>query len=379
MTSTVDPIPSTPSGHVTAAVTPRHFHIVALETIFTGPLYVTVPAPHTCTFVQYERTDRSPGSSELATRLRDADIVLMTTIPMRADILASTATPRLGLLAVMASGTDTIDLVACAARGIRVLNSPGCNAESVAEHAVALYFATRRRLMPSMRPLLRGLWPAKGTLLHTAVQGPRGAESEADAWPRGCVQETAVIVGYGGVGRRVAAMLQALGMTVLVAGRKGDEAVDQPLPRGRTAFAEALRVASVLVLCCPRTPETLGMLSTAEFAAMKKDALLINVSRGGIVDEDALLAALRGGEIGGAGVDVFSTEPASLENNSLLRAAVDEMDQDDASRDRRPLNLVVTPHTAWIASATLNNNIRVMQDNIDGFITGNLVAERVRA
>lgn len=372
MTS-VDPTSGTASAAVAAAVTPRHFHIVALENIFNGPLRITVPAPHTCTLVQYERTDKTPGSSELATRLRDADIAITTSIPLRADILSATVTPRLGLIAVIASGTETIDLAACAARGIRVLNCPGCNTESVAEHAVALYFAARRRLMPLLQPLLRGMWPKKGTLMLTAVQ-EGGGGAGAYVCPRGCSQETAVIVGYGAVGRRVAVLLQALGMTVLVAGRKGDEAAAPP---GRMAFAEALRVASVLVLCCPRTPETTGLLSTAEFAAMQKDALLVNVSRGGIVDEDALLAALRNGQIAGAGVDVFSIEPASPENNPLLRAAAEELHEDGYSRGQKPLNLMVTPHSAWIASATMDNNSRAVQENIDGYITGNMVAKRV--
>ena len=346
-----------PSDAAPGYAVPQHFSIVALETIFTGLPPITVPAPHTFTLTTYERST----AAEVGPRLRDAeaDIAIITTVPVRGDALDPANTPKLRLISAIASGTDTIDLAACARRGIRVLNSPICNIDAVAEHAVALYFACRRRIVPSMTALRRGDWPKKGTLMHTAMTGGNDAV-------RRCAAETVALVGYGAVGKRVAELLRALGMHVLVAARKG--ATDS-VPHGRTAFADALRQATVVVLCCPRTPETLDLLSTPEFAVMQPDCLVVNVSRGSIVDEQALLDALQTGTIGGAGVDVFGVEPAGPETSPLLTPSV----------AASGLNLVVTPHTAWVAAQTTANNHRVLVENIHGFITGSVSPERVRA
>lgn len=127
-------------------------------------------------------------------------------------------------------------------------------------------------------------------------------------------------------------------------------------------------MATVLVLCCPRTPDTLNMISESQLATMRADAVVVNVARGGIVAEEALLAALREGKIAGAAVDVFDTEPAGPETSLLLKP--------DAVQG---LNLVTTPHTAWIGMDTNLNLQRVLQENIDGFLVGKVMEERVRA
>lgn len=336
---------------------PQHFNIVALETIFTGLPPITVPAPHTFTLTAYERST----AADVGPHLRDAnaDIAIITTVPIRGDALDPANTPNLKLISAIASGTDTIDLATCAKRGIRVLNSPSCNIDAVAEHAVSLYFACRRRIVPSMLALQRGDWPKKGTLMHTAMTGGEFAV-------RRCAAETVALIGYGAVGKRVAELLRALGMHVLVTARKG--ATDN-LPEGRVAFDDALRQATVVVLCCPRTPETVDLLSELEFAVMQSDCLVVNVSRGGIVNEKALLEALQAGKIGGAGVDVFGVEPAGPETSPLLTAEV----------AASGLNLVVTPHTAWVASQTTANNHRVLVENINGFISGSVDPTRIRA
>ncbi|XDG04981.1 hypothetical protein ABKA04_004596 [Annulohypoxylon sp. FPYF3050] len=331
---------------------PKHLNIVALETFFTPIPTLTVPPPHTFTLTTHHRT----SLLDLPSRIRNAHILITTTLPLRAETLAPSATPNLRLIAVLASGVDSIDLAACAARGIRVLNSPGCNVAAVAEHAVALYFAARRSLVPTMAALRAGEWPRQGTLMARTF-------SAAGAAPRGCRDEAAVVVGYGGVGRRVEDLLKGLGMRVVVAGRKGDAVP----PAGRVSFADALRMATVLVLCCPRTPETVNMISGPEFGAMRDDVVVVNVARGGIVDEEALLGALREGKIAGAAVDVFGQEPAGPETSVLLGEGADG------------LNLVATPHTAWIGMDTTSNYQRILQENIDGFIKGELVQERVRA
>lgn len=336
--------------HISKMSTSKHFNIVALETFFTPLPKLTVPAPHTFSVTQYPRT----AVAEIPERIKDADIIVTTILPIRENTLSEEITPKLKLIAVQASGTDSVDLAACARRGIRVLNSPNCNVDAVAEHAVALYFAARRSIVPTMKELRAGEWPKRKTLMKTAFV--------AGSSPRSCRQETAVIIGHGGVGRQIEHLLSTLGMKVVIAGRKNGSTAP-----GRVEFDQALRDATVIVLCCPRTPETLGMISTAEFDKMRPDAILVNVARGGIVVEDALLKALQDGKIAGAGVDVFDTEPASPETSVLLETEADGV------------NLVVTPHTAWVALDTTANYQRVLQENIDAFIEDKLPEERLKA
>ncbi|KAK7749145.1 hypothetical protein SLS62_008433 [Diatrype stigma] len=357
---------------------PTHLNIVALETFFTPLPPLTVPSPHTFTLTSYNRTT----PAELPSRIQDAHILITCIIPLRADALSAAAAPNLRLVVVLASGTDSVDLATCRARGIRVLNSPGCNADAVAEHAVALYFAARRSLVPTMADLRAGEWPRRGSLMTRAFA--------AGAAPRGCRDETAVVVGYGAVGRRVEALLSALGMRVVIAARKSAAAaaannppsssspssitttdsatIAKPKTTERVPFEEALKMATVLVLCCPRTPDTLHMISEPQLATMRADAVIVNVARGGVVVEEALLAALREGKIAGAAVDVFDAEPAGPDTSPLL--------EPDAVQG---LNLVTTPHMAWIGMDTNINLQRALQENIEGFLVGKVAEERVRA
>ncbi|KAF9773882.1 hypothetical protein IL306_008211 [Fusarium sp. DS 682] len=269
------------------------------------------------------------------------------------------------MIAVVGSGTDTIDVDACRARGIVVTNTPHCNTSAVAEHAIGMHFALRRRYLHSHRLTQAGEWAKRGMLAHV-LYGPEGKA------PKTCGDEIMGILGYGGVGeftgsssvvmltpvshakgQKVASMGKALGMKVLLSGRKGSSE-----GRGRTSFDEVIRTASVLILCLPRTPDTIGYISTPEFKAMQRHAVLINISRGGIVDEEALVKALEVGNIAGAATDVFVKEPASEECSPLLGARVEN------------LNLLTTPHTAWVAEETNENYLRTLQTNIEAFIGG---------
>ncbi|CAK7205491.1 hypothetical protein SEUCBS139899_008267 [Sporothrix eucalyptigena] len=331
---------------------PQHVNIVALETVFTGLPPITLPAPHTFSLTVYERTH----PDEVAERLKDADIAIVTTVVITAKALESC--PRLRLITAIVAGTDSLDLPACKARGIRVLNAPGANVDAVAEHAVGLYFAARRKVVPSMQQLHQGLWPERGTIIHSALTNGNA--------PRSCRDETVAIVGYGGVGKRIVTLFKALGMKVIITGRKGQDSA----PEGRVPFLEALAVASVVVMCCPLDADTANLISTVEFAAMKQaDCVLVNVARGGVVDEEALLKALQSGQIGGAAVDVFAVEPAGPDTSPLLTPEV----------AASGLNLVVTPHTAWLAAQTKANQHVMLLENLNGFITGDIVPERLRA
>jgi phosphoglycerate dehydrogenase-like enzyme len=148
-------------------------------------------------------------------------------------------------------------------------------------------------------------------------------------------------------------MAKALGLKALLSGRKGSwQQTD------RTPFDEVIRTATVMIICLPRTQDTISYISTPEFQAMQPHALLINVSRGGIVDEEALVKALEDGVIAGAGTDVFVTEPAREACSPLLGARV------------KDLNLITTPHTDWVAEETNENYQRTLQENIEAFVAG---------
>ncbi|KAI0525956.1 D-isomer-specific 2-hydroxyacid dehydrogenase family protein [Xylaria bambusicola] len=331
------------------ATSQTHWVIVALETFFCPLPDFTLPAPHTCEFRNYERT----RPDQIAERIKDADIVIMTILPLTAEVLSAEVTPRLKMVSVIASGTDTVDLAACRARGIVVGNTPHCNVTTVTEHVLALYFATRRSIMLTHNLTRAGDWATKGSQQST-MNGPDGKA------PRTCRDEVVGIIGYGAIGRNIDVAAKTLGMKTLIAGRKGALATE-----GRVPFETVIREASVLVVVLPRSPETLNLISTTEFDSMKPYGLLINVSRGGIVDENALVAALREGKIAGAGTDVYSREPAEPGSNVLLAA------------DTAELNLVMTPHVAWYSEETFDNYSRTCRANIAGFVTAGQPEHRV--
>lgn len=367
-----------------------HFNIVALETSM-----VPVPSPllppdsgRTYTLHTHSLTPHT-DLAVAAERIRDADVVILSVHPMPRSLLDPQVSPQLKHIAVVASGTDQIDKEYCRERGIVVSNTPGANVVSVAEHVAAMYFATRRSLAVSSAWMRTGIWGREGMAgkssrvlnqgMGSRVSGGDAGDGQGDVPgndkdkdimmpPRTCESEVLGVIGYGGVGKRVAALAKALGMKVLISERKGasssteSAAVDgssasgDAPPTQRTPFTTLLSQATVIVLSCPRSPETINLLSAPEFALMRPDALVINVSRGGVVDEAALLSALRGGKIAGAASDVFLTEPATPDNSVLLGKVAEG------------LNLVTTPHVAWYAEETVKAYNRALQDNLKGWL-----------
>lgn len=310
-----------------------YHHIVALEALHYQIPEFDIPGKHTTS------VHRWTEPSELIERIKDATIIITTTIRLTSEVLREDVTPKLRLIVIMATGTDCVDLAAAKARGITVCNCPGSNVDSVSEHAIGLYFATRRKFVTLHNatidvpetPDRNTEWKRNGSLR------PRMSRSDGKG-PLLCSDETVGIIGYGMLGKRIEAIAKALGMKVTIAERKG------VAPRGgRVAFEDALKESTVLFLCLPRSPETINLISTAEFKAMSPHALLINVARGGIVDEQALLEALKSGTITGAATDVYAIEPCGRGDSPLL------------SPEATKMNLVLTPHLAWYAERTLHN------------------------
>jgi (S)-sulfolactate dehydrogenase len=243
--------------------------------------------------------------------------------PVRGALLEAASDVRVvGRLGV---GLDNIDVEACAARGIEVIPATGANAESVAEYVVAAAIVLLRGAFFSTRAVEAGTWPRQ-----TLSQG-REASGKAMG-----------LVGYGSIGRLTARKAEAMGMRI--------SSYDPQVPEATTSdLDELLRSSDVVSLHLPLTRETRGLLDARRLGLMKRDAILINTARGGIVDEAALASMLREGRLGGAALDVFDKEP--LAAGSPLSGAP---------------RLVLTPH---IAGVTLEANERVSA----------LIADRVLA
>lgn len=158
-----------------------------------------------------------------------------------------------------------------------------------------------------------------------------------------------------GQGKRIEIFARALGMKVLIADRKNATSITPP----RVPFSEVLAQSTVLFVLVPKQAETLSLISINELRTMNPHAVIINVSRGGIIDEHAIVAALREGQIAGYATDVFEIEPAEGAKDSPLLAS-----------SARDLNITLSPHVAWFGEKTRSNLVQMLQDNIELYIAG---------
>ncbi len=281
--------------------------------------------------------DRSaPG--EVAERIADADIVITNKVPVRADAIAGAR--RLRLIAVCATGTDMVDVAAAAARGIVVSNVRNYATDTVPEHVFALIFALRRNILAYRDSVRAGRWQTASQFCF--LDHPIGDLAGA----------TIGIVGRGSLGNAVADIARAFRIEVIFAGRKGGPAPDAPY----VPFADMLRRSDIITLHLPLKPETRNLIGAAEFALMARHPILINASRGGLVDELALGDALRSGQISGAGFDVATAEPPPADHP--LMGLLDLP------------NFILTPHVAWASSGGQQALADQLVDNIDAFWRG---------
>ncbi|KAH8426294.1 D-isomer specific 2-hydroxyacid dehydrogenase family protein [Aspergillus melleus] len=325
-------------------------HIVYLQADFINVPEYELAAPNTYTQAIYPQT--SPA--DLHARIHDATILAFSRLHIDAISLSPEVTPHLKLIVVVATGTDCVDLEACKKRGIAVSNCPSANFEAVSEHAIGMYFATRRKMLPLHSLTRDGQWPRQSTLMYQALD-------RDGAPPLTCQEEVVGLIGNGTVGKRLAELARGLGMKVLVSGRK--ELGNHTTLNGvggieRTSFETVIRQSTVIFLAVPLTESTRDLISTKELEAMSHRTLVINVSRGGVVNEEALVKALKEGQIAGAATDVFSEEPAGPKNSPLLRP------------DTQNLNLLVTPHLAWLAQKTVDNQSRMLKEALEGWVSG---------
>lgn len=291
---------------------------------------------------EWREYGQTVGTEEVVERLRGADIAIVNKVRLREAALEQL--PSLRFVAVAATGVDNVDLAYCRRRGIPVSHVRGYARRSVPEHVLMLMLALRRNLVAYREDLQAGAWERAPhfCLLDHPMHDLSGS--------------TLGIVGYGTLGRAVEGLAHAFGMRVLVAEHKGAKTTRD----GRTSFVETLRESDIVTLHAPLTTETRALIGRVELGLMRRDALLINCARGGVVDEEALAEALLAGEIGGAGVDVLSSEPPRQ--------------QEDGRRNpllalRLP-NLIVTPHVAWASVEAMQVLADQLIDNLEAFVRG---------
>ncbi len=260
--------------------------------------------------VEVAETEAPLPRPELLALVADAD-ALLTLLHTRVDAeLLDAAGPQLRCVANVAVGHDNVDLAAAAARGVAVANTPGVLDDATADLTLGLILAATRRLGEGER-LIRSGAPWAWSMSFMLGHDLRG--------------KLLGIVGLGAIGRRVAERARAFGMRIAYAGRHAadPEAVAE-LGAERMELEELLAAADVVSLHCPLTPQTRHLISAERLALMKPGSVLVNAARGPIVDEAALVDALREGPLGAAALDVYEHEPAvepgllELENAILV-------------------------------------------------------------
>lgn len=275
-------------------------------------------------------------------RIAGHSVAVTNKVAFDKTILNSVEAGNLQLIAVAATGTDIIDKDEAAKRGVKVCNVPGYATQSVAQFTMALILELATHAGKYGNAVKAGEWQKSPvfsllTFPHTELVGKKLG-----------------IVGYGNIGRAVAQMARGLGLEVLIAARPGSTA---PIPEDRLPANELLQQADIVSLHCPLTPQTKNLINRHTLSLMKPTAFLINTARGALIDEAALIEALRQKRIAAAALDVISKEPPRPDHPVIRAAATLE-------------NLIVTPHTAWSSREAREHLLVEVKENIQAFLRG---------
>lgn len=276
---------------------------------------------------------------EVPERVADCDIAILNKTKLERKAIKSAA--KLKLIALVATGSDNVDLAVAKERGIAVANIRDYCSTALSQHVFALVLGFTQQIAGYNALVREGAWQRSSTF------------AMFDYPIRELTGRVLGLCGYGSLGQAVARLGECLGMKVSVAARLGTARAD--VPPDRVHFDDVIEQADVLSLHCPLTPQTRHMIGAPQFKRMKRDAILINTARGGLIDSEALVAALRAGEIAGAGIDVLASEPP---------------DDDDPLLDPSVPNLIVTPHIAWAAKESRQRALDQVTENIADFLAG---------
>ncbi len=281
----------------------------------------------------YERTP----SDQILVRAEGADALLTNKTPLTRDTL--TRLPSLRYIGVLATGHNIVDGRAASEQGIIVTNVPAYSTMSVTQVVFAHLFSLTHHMGHHIAAVRDGRWCA---------------QPDFSFWDRPLTEVAGLtmgIIGLGRIGSAVAQVALALDMHVVAVDRR--PASDCPREVRMVPLDELFRISDVLTLHCPLTPETEGLVNRTRLALMKPTALIINTSRGPVIDEQALTEALNAGSIAGAGLDVLSMEPPRPDN-PLLSAP----------------NCSITPHFAWASTAARARLLEEVATNLRAFLAG---------
>ena len=280
------------------------------------------------TFTAYEKNTDPAVQIE---RAKDADVIMIANMPLSGEVIS--ACPNLKYIDVAFTGVDHVDLDAARAKGVKVSNAAGYSNEAVAELTLCMMLALLRNV-PQVEARCRA-GQTKDGLVGVELMG-----------------KTVGIVGVGAIGTRTAELCHAFGCKVL--GNKRHVRGDEPDYIEFVSLEELLSRSDIVSLHCPLNEDSRGMINKDTIAKMKPGALLINAARGPVVDSQALADALNNGDLGGAGIDVFETEPPLDLDHPLLHSK----------------NTIVTPHVAFASAESMETRCKIVFDNIAQWMNG---------
>lgn len=276
------------------------------------------------------------NKNETADRIEFADIVISNKVVLGKEEIAYAK--KLKLICVAATGYNNIDLISAKEKGIVVCNVKNYSTESVAQHTFALILALQNSLYENISDVRNGYW-AKSPIF-TMINHPFNEISG----------KTIGILGYGTIGKRIAEISNVFGMKVIIGKRPGVLYNDVE----RVEFSELISVSDIITIHTPLSDNTRNLIGIEEFKKMKKTAILINVARGGIVNEHDLYTALSSKMIKAAAIDVCDQEPIAA-----------------GSKLPGLKNLLITPHIAWASVESRKRLLEGIANNIEVFLSGN--------
>lgn len=285
-------------------------------------------------WVSYETTSKD----ELVERVKDATIIVTNKSQLTAEVLAQC--PKVKFIAELATGYNNIDIEYCKAHGVGVATIQGYSTASVAEHSITMMLMLARSMIKTRKEMEKGLWVNANCFcqLPYPIVDLKG--------------RTLAICGNGAIGSRIGELAKAFGMKVLKAERRSAKVTRA----GYTAFADAIAAADVITVNCPLNADTTNLITAKEIATMKKDVIIINNARGGVVNEADLVEAVLKGQIGGAAADVASVEPLTDDHPYV------KLQNND--------NFILTPHQAWMSHDCLVELVKQAYENIEAYKQG---------
>lgn len=272
---------------------------------------------------------------ELFELAADCDAMVVNKVLVDGELLD--ACPKLKYVGVFATGYNVVDLNACRARGITVCNVPDYSTYAVAQHVFALLLSFYGKVSEYTRSVAAGDWVKSRTFCYFPFETHE------------LYGKTFGVYGYGNIGKRVARIAEAMGANVVICTRTPPDNCPYPC----VSAEEFFRTCDVISLHCPLNEATANLIDGKALSMMKETAVLVNTARGGLVDEEALAAALNSGKLAGACLDTVAEEPMRADN-PLLHAK----------------NCLITPHVAWVSHETRTRLLGIAAANLRAFFAG---------